>query len=450
MAFISSNSTQSQQTTTTQSTPTQSSSAEDEAKKNKNLIILVEKDSNDKLNELFDKTLGNKLPLQVPFNMRKLPASFFKPPSSGSKSPSVSVSHSRENSADSAFGSGTTIVANNPTTVASALPNNGLQIHHSRAHSSPASLGKLPVNLASLSVGNSIVGQNASVNANTTTPTKTVIGGAASLVTGAGNSVTNSNSTTPTNTTNSAAVAATSLNSNNNLPHNIINKTLQHIHSRGRSYDIPSLQQQIQFGELPSGWEQAKTHDGKIYYINHNARTTQWEDPRIQLAAQALNQNSNLFSEQSSVETLFSSQTLNSLGSSQNANQDWAAQEQTVRLFNLQLERERLRRRQQEIKSHIGVGEDPFLSGITDHTRQESGDSGLSVSMSHTPDFLSSIDDSMDGLSVTDNTMDTITFSEAMETPDEFMLNDPLLLEKIDAVSTLMDPTAKNDNTFMI
>lgn len=45
------------------------------------------------------------------------------------------------------------------------------------------------------------------------------------------------------------------------------------------------------------------------------------------------------------------------------------------------------------------IGEDPFLPGVTDHTRQESGDSGLSVSLSHTPDFLSSIDDSMDGLS---------------------------------------------------
>lgn len=68
--------------------------------------------------------------------------------------------------------------------------------------------------------------------------------------------------------------------------------------------------------------------------------------------------------------------------------------------------------------------EDPFLPGMTDHTRQESGDSGLSVSLSHTPDFLSSIDDSMDGLSsaVTDS-MDTITFNEAMDTPDEFMVN---------------------------
>lgn len=60
---------------------------------------------------------------------------------------------------------------------------------------------------------------------------------------------------------------------------------------------------------------------------------------------------------------------------------------------------------------------------MTDHTRQESGDSGLSVSLSHTPEFFSSIDDSMDGLSstVTDS-MDTINFNDAMETPDEFMV----------------------------
>lgn len=47
---------------------------------------------------------------------------------------------------------------------------------------------------------------------------------------------------------------------------------------------------------------------------------------------------------------------------------------------------------------------DPFLSGVTDHTRQESADSGLSVSstnysMPHTPDFMANIDDSMDCIS---------------------------------------------------
>lgn len=37
------------------------------------------------------------------------------------------------------------------------------------------------------------------------------------------------------------------------------------------------------------------------------------------------------------------------------ANQDWAAQEQSLRIFNLQLERERLKRRQQEI-AKLNVG----------------------------------------------------------------------------------------------
>lgn len=49
----------------------------------------------------------------------------------------------------------------------------------------------------------------------------------------------------------------------------------------------------------------------------------------------------------------------------------------------------------------IGLQMDPFLSGITDHSRQESADSGLSLSsnnysMPQTPDFLTNIDDSMD------------------------------------------------------
>lgn len=52
----------------------------------------------------------------------------------------------------------------------------------------------------------------------------------------------------------------------------------------------------------------------------------------------------------------------------------------------------------------MGLNMDPFLSGITDHTRQESADSGLSLSsnhysVSHTPDLLATMDDSMDCIS---------------------------------------------------
>lgn len=35
-------------------------------------------------------------------------------------------------------------------------------------------------------------------------------------------------------------------------------------------------------GQLPAGWEERRTHDGRIFYVNHIERTTQWEDPRHQ------------------------------------------------------------------------------------------------------------------------------------------------------------------------
>lgn len=34
-------------------------------------------------------------------------------------------------------------------------------------------------------------------------------------------------------------------------------------------------------GPLPEGWEQARTPEGEIYFINHQTRTTSWFDPRI-------------------------------------------------------------------------------------------------------------------------------------------------------------------------
>lgn len=106
-------------------------------KSRNNLEIRIDQDSELDLQALFDTVLkpDSKRPLQVPLRMRKLPNSFFNPPPVGSKSPSIS--HSRENSADSAFGSsgGGTTTGNGtaPTTVT-------LHVAHPRAHSSPASL----------------------------------------------------------------------------------------------------------------------------------------------------------------------------------------------------------------------------------------------------------------------------------------------------------------------
>lgn len=107
-----------------------------------NLVVRIDEDSDSDLQALFDSVLkpDSKRPLQVPLRMRKLPNSFFNPPSTGSKSPSVSsISHSRENSADSAFGTAS-VGAGAGGTTTSATGASGLQVNHPRAHSSPASL----------------------------------------------------------------------------------------------------------------------------------------------------------------------------------------------------------------------------------------------------------------------------------------------------------------------
>uniref|UniRef100_A0A3Q3WT41 E3 ubiquitin-protein ligase n=1 Tax=Mola mola TaxID=94237 RepID=A0A3Q3WT41_MOLML len=38
-------------------------------------------------------------------------------------------------------------------------------------------------------------------------------------------------------------------------------------------------------GPLPPGWEERFHSDGRIFYIDHNTRTTQWDDPRLQNSA---------------------------------------------------------------------------------------------------------------------------------------------------------------------
>ncbi len=42
---------------------------------------------------------------------------------------------------------------------------------------------------------------------------------------------------------------------------------------------LSAVPEDVPAGPLPEGWEEARTPDGKVYYKNHNARTTQWEHP---------------------------------------------------------------------------------------------------------------------------------------------------------------------------
>lgn len=35
-------------------------------------------------------------------------------------------------------------------------------------------------------------------------------------------------------------------------------------------------------GPLPEGWEKRIDPNGRVYFVNHKNKTTQWEDPRTQ------------------------------------------------------------------------------------------------------------------------------------------------------------------------
>lgn len=201
--------------------PTSKSTAS-AAGKQGNLLVRIDQDSAENLQALFDSVLrphDTTRKLTKPFRMRDLPPSFFNPPLTGSKSPSVS--HSRENSADSAFGSGTTTICSpsgvNPTV-------NRLPISHSRAHSSPASLQQTYAGL-------------------------------------------NTNSTS-----NNSNAAATTQQQQQQQPGQqqtqSTTQTIQPVHMKQRSYDVVSaIQLQEELGELPAGWEQARTAEGQIYYL---------------------------------------------------------------------------------------------------------------------------------------------------------------------------------------
>ncbi|XP_072942351.1 transcriptional coactivator YAP1 isoform X3 [Epargyreus clarus] len=422
-----------------------------------NLVLRVDQDSDSVLQSLFDTVLkpDSKRPLQVPLRMRQLPKSFFNPPSTGSKSPSVS--HSRENSADSAFGS---------SSATGSAP-----VSHSRAHSSPASLQQTYA-----------VGQ----------PSQ--------------------------------------------------QPPLHHQHAKQRSYDVVTHIPD-DLGPLPAGWEQARTPEGQIYYLNHITKTTTWEDPRKSLAAQTVaggvqHQSAETLLSQSSTpqsiaasspaaKSTSSSTTTDPLGPLPEgweqattpegeiyfinhaarttswfdprippqlqrtpgagaglAGGGWAnatlqACQQKQRLQSLQRERERLKQRQQEIRLQelmarqsssivsslanstgaVGSTElplDPFLSELADHQRQESADSGLGMavtqpySMPHTPeDFLAGMDDRMDCSSEAGASLDTadMTLGDTDDLVPSLQLgeftNDILL----DDVQSLINSTpSKPDN----
>ncbi|XP_024133527.1 transcriptional coactivator YAP1 isoform X2 [Oryzias melastigma] len=306
-------------------------------------IVHVRGDSETDLEALFNAVMNPKgavVPQSVPMRMRKLPDSFFKPPEP--------KSHSRQASTDA--GSGGVLTP-----------------HHVRAHSSPASL-----QLGAVS------------------------GGSLSGMASAGASP-------------------------------------QHL--RQSSYEIPDDV------PLPPGWEMAKTTSGQRYFLNHIDQTTTWQDPRKALLQ--LNQATPPSTVPVQQQNLISpASALNQQRITQSApvkqggplppNPHGGVMGGNSQMRLQQLEKERMRLKQQELlrqrpqelalrnqlptsmdqdgssnpvsspmaqdaRTMTANSTDPFLNSGTYHSRDESTDSGLSMSSYSVPrtpdDFLNSVDE---------------------------------------------------------
>ncbi|XP_041920690.1 transcriptional coactivator YAP1 isoform X2 [Alosa pseudoharengus] len=316
-------------------------------------IVHVRGDSETDLEALFNAVMNPKnaiVPPSVPMRMRKLPDSFFKPPEP--------KSHSRQASTDAG-------------TAGTLTP------QHVRAHSSPASL-----------------------QLGTVTP----------------------------GTMGMPPAGASP----------------QHL--RQSSYEIPDDM------PLPPGWEMAKTASGQRYFLNHLDQTTTWQDPRKALLQmnqapaspmplpppQQQQQPQNVMPPATAMnqQRLSQSTPVKQGGQLPSSPQSGTlGGNSQMRLQQLQMEKERLRLKHQELLrqrpqelalrnqlptsmeqdgpgtqnpiSSPGMAQeartmttnssDPFLNSGTYHSRDESTDSGLSMSSYSVPrtpdDFLNSVDE---------------------------------------------------------
>ncbi|XP_042313521.1 transcriptional coactivator YAP1 isoform X2 [Sceloporus undulatus] len=363
-------------------------------------IVHVRGDSETDLEALFNAVMnpkGANVPHTLPMRLRKLPDSFFKPPEP--------KAHSRQASTDAG-------------TAGALTP------QHVRAHSSPASL------LGTVSPG-------------ALTPSSVVPGGAPSQ------HLRQPSFEIPDDVPLPPGWEMAKTPSGQRYFLNHIDQTTTWQDPRKALLSqmnvtaptSPPVQQNIMnsaTGPLPDGWEQAMTQDGEIYYINHKNKTTSWLDPRLDprfAMSQRISQSTPV-----KPPPLAPQSPPGGVLGGGNSNQ-----QQQMRLQQLQMEKERLRLKHQELLrqalrninpstanspkrqelalrsqlpsmeqdgsqnpvSSPGMSQelrtmttnssDPFLNSGTYHSRDESTDSGLSMSSYSVPrtpdDFLNSVDE---------------------------------------------------------
>ncbi|XP_012625987.1 transcriptional coactivator YAP1 isoform X7 [Microcebus murinus] len=367
-------------------------------------IVHVRGDSETDLEALFNAVMNPKtanVPQTVPMRLRKLPDSFFKPPEP--------KSHSRQASTDAG-------------TAGALTP------QHVRAHSSPASL------------------QLGAVSPGTLNPTGVVSGPAA---TPAAQHLRQSSFEIPDDVPLPAGWEMAKTSSGQRYFLNHIDQTTTWQDPRKAMLSqmnvtaptSPPVQQNMMnsaSGPLPDGWEQAMTQDGEIYYINHKNKTTSWLDPRLDPRfGKAMNQRISQSAPVKQPPPLAPQSPQGGVMGGGSSNQ-----QQQMRLQQLQMEKERLRLKQQELLrqelalrsqlptleqdggtqnavSSPGMSQelrtmttnssDPFLNSGTYHSRDESTDSGLSMSSYSVPrtpdDFLNSVDEMDTGDTINQSTL---------------------------------------------
>ncbi|XP_023063876.1 transcriptional coactivator YAP1 isoform X1 [Piliocolobus tephrosceles] len=369
-------------------------------------IVHVRGDSETDLEALFNAVMNPKtanVPQTVPMRLRKLPDSFFKPPEP--------KSHSRQASTDAG-------------TAGALTP------QHVRAHSSPASL------------------QLGAVSPGTLTPAGVVSGPAA---TPTAQHLRQSSFEIPDDVPLPAGWEMAKTSSGQRYFLNHIDQTTTWQDPRKAMLSqmnvtaptSPPVQQNMMnsaSGPLPDGWEQAMTQDGEIYYINHKNKTTSWLDPRLDPRF-AMNQRISQSAPVKQPPPLAPQSPQGGVMGGSNSNQ-----QQQMRLQQLQMEKERLRLKQQELLRQVRPQElalrsqlptleqdggtqnpvsspgmsqelrtmttnssDPFLNSGTYHSRDESTDSGLSMSSYSVPrtpdDFLNSVDEMDTGDTINQSTL---------------------------------------------
>ncbi|XP_031316496.2 transcriptional coactivator YAP1 isoform X5 [Camelus dromedarius] len=371
-------------------------------------IVHVRGDSETDLEALFNAVMNPKtanVPQTVPMRLRKLPDSFFKPPEP--------KSHSRQASTDAG-------------TAGALTP------QHVRAHSSPASL------------------QLGAVSPGTLTPTGVVSGPAAAPT---AQHLRQSSFEIPDDVPLPAGWEMAKTSSGQRYFLNHIDQTTTWQDPRKAMLSqmnvtaptSPPVQQNMMnsaSGPLPDGWEQAMTQDGEIYYINHKNKTTSWLDPRLDPRfGKAMNQRISQSAPVKQPPPLAPQSPQGGVMGGGSSNQ-----QQQMRLQQLQMEKERLRLKQQELLRQVRPQElalrsqlptleqdggtqnpvsspgmsqelrtmttnssDPFLNSGTYHSRDESTDSGLSMSSYSVPrtpdDFLNSVDEMDTGDTINQSTL---------------------------------------------